>query len=82
MSSTMGPLTIAGREFHSRLILGTGKFASPELMRDALLASGAEMVACGNIGCMTQLAAHLEKQRSKIPVRHTMQVLRDAYARS
>lgn len=37
-------LTIAGKEFASRLILGTGKFASPELMRDALEASEAEMV--------------------------------------
>ena len=38
------PLVIAGREFHSRLILGTGKFSSPEAMRDALAASGTEMV--------------------------------------
>ncbi|RME95123.1 MAG: thiazole synthase [Verrucomicrobia bacterium] len=38
------PLVIAGRRFQSRLILGTGKFASPELMRDAIAASGAEMV--------------------------------------
>jgi len=38
------PLMIAGREFQSRLLLGTGKFASPELMRDALDASGAEIV--------------------------------------
>jgi thiazole synthase len=38
------PLIIAGREFKSRLILGTGKFSSPEAMRDALAASGAEMV--------------------------------------
>src|SRR5271166_1084160 len=38
------PLVIAGREFRSRLILGTGKFASPELMRDALDASGAGIV--------------------------------------
>ena len=37
-------LTIAGRTFRSRLILGTGKFSSPEAMRDALAASGAEMV--------------------------------------
>jgi thiazole synthase len=37
-------LTIAGREFRSRLILGTGKFSSPEAMRDALNVSGAEMV--------------------------------------
>src|SRR5512145_268305 len=38
------PLVIAGREFRSRLILGTGKFSAPEAMRDALDASGAEMV--------------------------------------
>lgn len=38
------PLTIAGRRFRSRLILGTGKFSSPEVMRDALAASGAELV--------------------------------------
>src|SRR5271169_2806685 len=38
------PLIIAGREFKSRLILGTGKFSSPAAMRDALAASGTEMV--------------------------------------
>jgi len=38
------PLIIAGRSFRSRLIIGTGKFASPELMADALAASGAELV--------------------------------------
>jgi thiazole synthase len=37
-------LTIAGRSFGSRLILGTGKYESFETMRDALAASGAEMV--------------------------------------
>ena len=37
-------LVIAGREFGSRLILGTGKFSSPEAMRGALAASGTEMV--------------------------------------
>src|SRR6202795_2076628 len=44
MSSVHKPLVIAGREFRSRLILGTGKFSSPEAMRDALAASGTEMV--------------------------------------
>src|SRR5271155_5274786 len=44
MFSLRTPLLIAGREFHSRLLTGTGKFASPELMRDALAASGTEMV--------------------------------------
>src|SRR5688572_19428230 len=45
----------------------------------AVLASGGEMVASGNIGCLTQLRAHLAKLGSQLPVRHTMQVLRDAY---
>lgn len=44
MLSESAPLVIAGRTFRSRLILGTGKFSSPEAMRDALDASGAEMV--------------------------------------
>jgi len=38
------PLVIAGREFKSRLILGTGKFPSPEAMRIALDASGCDLV--------------------------------------
>ncbi len=44
MSLFNKPLVIAGRTFHSRLILGTGKFSAPEAMRDALAASGTEMV--------------------------------------
>lgn len=38
------PLVIAGRSFTSRLILGTGKFSSPEAMRDALATSETEIV--------------------------------------
>ncbi len=38
------PLVIAGRTFDSRLLLGTGKFASNELMRDALEASSTQIV--------------------------------------
>ncbi|MBI5166894.1 MAG: thiazole synthase [candidate division NC10 bacterium] len=37
-------LIIAGRAFCSRLMVGTGKFPSPEVMRDALDASGTEIV--------------------------------------
>ncbi len=44
MSDQSAKLTIAGREFTSRLLLGTGKFASNESMRDALAASGTEIV--------------------------------------
>lgn len=46
----------------------------------SVLATGAGLVASGNIGCLTQLRAHLEKSGSPVKVRHTMQVLRDAYA--
>src|SRR6266567_5279761 len=38
------PLAIAGREFRSRLIVGTGKFGSYETMRRAIQASATEMV--------------------------------------
>ena len=44
MSLPNQPLVIAGKTFSSRLILGTGKFSAPEAMRDALAASGTEMV--------------------------------------
>jgi thiazole synthase len=37
------PLTIADREFQSRLILGTGGFDNHEILADALNASGTEM---------------------------------------
>lgn len=40
----MSQLTIAGRSFDSRLFLGTGKFPSNESMRDALAASGTQIV--------------------------------------
>ena len=45
----------------------------------AVIATGAEVVASGNIGCLTQLRVHLAKLGSPIRVRHTMQVLRDSY---
>lgn len=40
----MNPLIIAGKEFHSRLFTGTGKFSSNQLMEQAILASGSELV--------------------------------------
>ena len=46
----------------------------------AVIATGAEIVASGNIGCLTQLRFHLAQLGSNIQVRHTMQVLRDAGA--
>jgi glycolate oxidase iron-sulfur subunit len=47
---------------------------------EAVIATGAVLVATGNIGCFTQVRAHLEKLGSPVRVRHTLQVLRDAYA--
>ncbi|MCB1144678.1 MAG: thiazole synthase [Leptospiraceae bacterium] len=37
-------LKMGGREFHSRLFLGTGKFSSSEVMQKAVEASGTEIV--------------------------------------
>ena len=42
--SAASPLIIAGREFSSRLFLGTGKFSSGVNMREALDASGTQIV--------------------------------------
>lgn len=38
------PLIVAGHVFHSRLFIGTGKYASFELMRQCLEASGSECI--------------------------------------
>jgi glycolate oxidase iron-sulfur subunit len=46
----------------------------------SIIATGAEIVASGNIGCLTQLRFHLARLGSPIEIRHTMQLLRDAYA--
>ncbi|GAC1440530.1 MAG: thiazole synthase [Mycobacteriales bacterium] len=46
MTDSLAPdsLVIAGRPYVSRLLIGTGKFRSHTVMRDALLASGAQIV--------------------------------------
>src|SRR6202008_2030792 len=44
MADKPSKLKIADREFTSRLLVGTGKFSSNEIMRDALVASGTEIV--------------------------------------
>src|SRR5437588_12160224 len=38
------PFTIGGRTFHSRLMVGTGKYRDNETMAGAIEASGAEVV--------------------------------------
>jgi len=42
--SADAPFVLAGREFRSRLIVGTGKYPSFQVMKEAHAASGAEMV--------------------------------------
>ncbi len=44
VTTTLAPLVIAGRTFHSRLIVGTGKYKDGPQTRAAIQASGAEMV--------------------------------------
>jgi len=44
MTKSTDKLVIAGREFNSRLMVGTGKYASMEQMVQAIEASGAEII--------------------------------------
>ncbi|HAZ61955.1 MAG TPA: thiazole synthase, partial [Gammaproteobacteria bacterium] len=44
MTPTETPLIIAGRSYRSRLLIGTGKYASLDETAAALDASGAEIV--------------------------------------
>ncbi|MGB4247663.1 MAG: thiazole synthase [Pseudohongiellaceae bacterium] len=44
MTNTDTPLIIAGKQYSSRLIVGSGKYASFQQNLDALVASGAEMI--------------------------------------
>lgn len=48
----------------------------------SVLATGAEMLATGNIGCLTQIQAHLVALGHPLPLLHTVQVLDRAYART
>ncbi|MDZ4839251.1 MAG: thiazole synthase [Bacteroidota bacterium] len=50
----MHPLIIADHTFHNRLILGSGKYASAELMIASVLASGSEMVTIALKRIVTQ----------------------------
>jgi glycolate oxidase iron-sulfur subunit len=46
----------------------------------AIVATGAEVVAAGNIGCVVQIATHLARRGAPIAVLHTIQLLDRAYA--
>ena len=44
-----------------------------------IAATGADMVASGNIGCLSQLKNHLEKIDCRIPILHTVEIMAAAY---
>ncbi len=44
MNVTNAPLVVDGKEYHSRLLVGTGKYINLDQTRDAIEASGAEIV--------------------------------------
>ncbi len=44
-----------------------------------LIATGAELIATGNIGCLTQIESHLRLLGRPVPIVHTVEVLARAY---
>jgi glycolate oxidase iron-sulfur subunit len=48
----------------------------------AAIATGADLLSTGNIGCLMQLRAHLMRAGSPLRVRHTMEVLADAHGKA
>jgi glycolate oxidase iron-sulfur subunit len=65
---------------------GTYNLEQPEIAAElgrrkagGILATGAAAVVSGNIGCMTQIETHLDRQGAGLPVYHTVQVLDMGY---
>jgi glycolate oxidase iron-sulfur subunit len=65
---------------------GTYNLEQPEIARqlgrekaEAIRTTGAQVVATGNIGCLTQIATHLAALAAPLPVLHTMELLDRAY---
>jgi glycolate oxidase iron-sulfur subunit len=66
---------------------GTYNIEKPEVARELgerkarnLLATGAQAIASGNIGCLAQVRSHLRRLGADVPVMHTMVLLAHAYA--
>ncbi len=65
---------------------GTYNIEQPEIAAELgerkarnLLDTGAELIATGNIGCLTQVQLHLRELGREVPVLHTVQLLDRAY---
>ena len=79
MSLEIAPLTIADRTFDSRLLLGTGKFSSNKAMRNALSASGTQVVTValrradlsGNNDPYANILEFIDPEQYLIPVSYT-----------
>ncbi|MDH3675612.1 MAG: glycolate oxidase subunit GlcF [Anaerolineae bacterium] len=67
---------------------GTYNLEQPEIAQElgrrkvaAILQTGAEAVASGNIGCLTQIQTHLARNGQPLPLFHTVNLLDLAYQR-
>jgi thiazole synthase len=65
------PLTIAGVALNSRLFLGTGKYASGEVMAESLAATGTELVTVAlrrirTDGAADEILGHLDRARYRL----------------
>ncbi len=65
---------------------GTYNLEQPEIAHElgqrkaaTIIRTGANLVASGNIGCLTQIRTHLALQQSNIPALHTLELLDMAY---
>ena len=65
---------------------GTYNLEQPELAHqlgqrkaEHILSTGAEAVVSGNIGCLTQIEAHLALRKKELPLYHTINVIDMAY---
>ena len=52
------PLVVAGKEYHSRLLVGTGKYKDMAETREAIEVSGAEIVTVADPYSATPNRAH------------------------
>jgi glycolate oxidase iron-sulfur subunit len=66
---------------------GTYNLEQPEIAQmlgerkaDNIIATDAEMIVTGNIGCMTQIRTHLARRNRSMPLMHTVELLAQAYA--
>ena len=83
------PLILAGKTFRSRLIVGTGKYATFPLMREALEESGIELAVwrihrrIGMSGglLIDALLREIGRRVTKAEAEHLAQLHEDAYAR-